>query len=95
MKPAAPPKPFLRKLAALPRAALNCDLEPILDLVFDRLEFLFVRAERWVPALRPKRLVCSLDVDALFGGEVPRENFLPLRFAPLVERLAASAPSVT
>ena len=46
MKPAAPPKPFLRKLAALPRAALNCDLEPILDLVFDRLEFLFVRAER-------------------------------------------------
>ncbi len=93
MKPAAPSKPFLRKLAALPRAALNCDLEPLLDLVFDRLEFLFVRAERWIPALRPKRLVCSLDVDALFGGEVPRENFLPLRFSTFVDRLAASAPS--
>ncbi|MBR4975968.1 MAG: DUF3754 domain-containing protein, partial [Thermoguttaceae bacterium] len=74
-------------------AALNCDLEPILDLVFDRLEFLFVRAERWIPALRPKRLACSLDVDALFGNEAPRENFLPLRFATFVDRLAASAPS--
>lgn len=91
MKPAAPSKSFLRKLAALPRAAVNCDFEPILDLVFDRLEFLFVRAERWIPALRPKRLVCSLNVDATFGAEIPRENFLPIRLATLVDRLAASA----
>ncbi len=91
MKSAAPSPSFLRKLAALPRAALNCDLEPIFDFVFDRLEFLFVRAERWIPALRSKRLVCSLDVDALFGGDAPRENFLPLRFATLVDRIAESA----
>lgn len=91
MRPAVSQKPFLRKLAALPRAALNCDLEPIFDLIFDRLEFLFVRAERWIPALRSKRLVCALDAAALFGNRQPRENFLPLRFAPLVENLVADA----
>jgi len=82
---------LLRKLAALPKAALNSDLEPFLDLIFERLEFLFVRAERWLPFLRPKRLVCGLDLAALFDGEKPRENFLPVRLPVLAAEIVASA----
>ncbi|MBR2004069.1 MAG: DUF3754 domain-containing protein [Thermoguttaceae bacterium] len=91
--PPAPPKSasLLRKLAALPKAALNSDLEPFLDFIFERLEFLFVRAERWLPFLRPKRLVCGLDLAALFNGDKPRENFLPVRLSVLAAKLVASA----
>lgn len=92
MQPAQPKSAsFFRKLAALPKAALNSDLEPFLNVVFERLEFLFVRAERWLPFLRPKRLVCGLDLAALFGGETPRENFLPVRLSVLAAKIVDSA----
>lgn len=94
MQPAQPKSAsFLRKLAALPKAALNSDLEPFLNLLFERLEFLFVRAERWFPFLRPKRLVCALNLVSLFGEETPRENFLPVRLAVLADKLVADAPT--